>query len=217
MTSVYKNRYLHRRPAQGNETEFSGRAHSSVAPISEALQTWLKALEQKTQSPRLAQLPQLRQLWLNWSQVMGPELANLAIPMGHRGDILIVGGEDSLVLQDLTYSVPDILERANDFLAHLPKPLERAAVAAPTAGGEGQASSAPEALQGTGSENGFFRKVELHLLLGKSPLGVEKPPEQVRVPTWKRPENLGHIGDKLPIDSPVRRSYELYVKFFEEL
>ena len=39
-------------------------------------------------------------LWQNWEMVMGPDIAPLAWPLGARNDILIVGGEDNLALQE---------------------------------------------------------------------------------------------------------------------
>lgn len=55
----------------------------------------------------------LDQLWKNWEQIMGPDIAPLACPLGHRNGILLVGGEDSYALQELSYAVPEILMRAN--------------------------------------------------------------------------------------------------------
>ena len=42
-------------------------------------------------------------LWQNWEMVMGPDIAPLAWPLGARNDILIVGGEDNLALQELSF------------------------------------------------------------------------------------------------------------------
>ena len=47
---------------------------------------------------------------------MGPDIAALAHPLGHRKDILLVGGEDSCAMQELSYAVPEILERVNAFM-----------------------------------------------------------------------------------------------------
>lgn len=55
-------------------------------------------------------------LWQNWNMVMGPELASLALPLGIRQEILLVGGEDNAALQELTFLKPEILERANAFM-----------------------------------------------------------------------------------------------------
>ena len=55
-------------------------------------------------------------LWQNWEMVMGPDIAPLAWPLGARNDILIVGGEDNLALQELSFMTPEILERVNAFM-----------------------------------------------------------------------------------------------------
>ena len=55
-------------------------------------------------------------LWQNWAMVMGPDIAPLAWPLGARNDILIVGGEDNLALQELSFMTPEILERVNAFM-----------------------------------------------------------------------------------------------------
>lgn len=47
---------------------------------------------------------------------MGPDLAPLAHPLGHRDGLLLVGGEDHFILQELTYAAPEILERVNAFM-----------------------------------------------------------------------------------------------------
>lgn len=58
----------------------------------------------------------LVELWRNWAMVMGPALATLAFPLGRRKDRLIVGGEDNMALQELSYQTPEILERVNAFM-----------------------------------------------------------------------------------------------------
>lgn len=58
----------------------------------------------------------LTQLWNNWSMVMGAALAPVAHPLGHREGILLVGAEDHFLMQELSYCVPEILERVNAFM-----------------------------------------------------------------------------------------------------
>jgi len=58
----------------------------------------------------------LARLWQNWSMVMGPELAPLAWPLGERKGVLLIGGEDALVMQELVMMRDEILERANAFM-----------------------------------------------------------------------------------------------------
>ncbi len=58
----------------------------------------------------------LRQLWLNWEMVMGPELAPLAQPLGRHGEVLHIGVEDAMLVQELHYMSGEILERVNAFM-----------------------------------------------------------------------------------------------------
>ena len=58
----------------------------------------------------------LVELWRHWSMVMGPGLTELARPLGARDDALLIGAEDNLCLQELSFLTPEILERANAFL-----------------------------------------------------------------------------------------------------
>ena len=58
----------------------------------------------------------LNQLWRHWAMVMGEDLAAIAVPLGHKRDILLVGGEDAMAMQDLLFLVPEILERVNAFM-----------------------------------------------------------------------------------------------------
>ena len=55
-------------------------------------------------------------LWQNWDMVMGPDIAPLAWPLGARNGTIVVGGEDNLALQDLSFMTPEILERVNAFM-----------------------------------------------------------------------------------------------------
>lgn len=58
----------------------------------------------------------LRQLWLNWNMVMGPDLAPLARPLGHRRDLLLIGAEDAMLAQELHLMADEMLERVNAFM-----------------------------------------------------------------------------------------------------
>ncbi len=58
----------------------------------------------------------LRHLWENWAYVMGPELAELACPLGTYGDVLLLGCEDNMLMQEVTLCQGEILERANVFM-----------------------------------------------------------------------------------------------------
>lgn len=58
----------------------------------------------------------LVQLWRHWDIVMGPQLSGLAYPLGARRESLLIGADDNLVLQELSFLSLEILERANAFL-----------------------------------------------------------------------------------------------------
>lgn len=58
----------------------------------------------------------LWQLWQHWEMVMGPELAGLALPLGHHRDVLLVAACDSMVMQELQMQSDEILERVNAFV-----------------------------------------------------------------------------------------------------
>lgn len=58
----------------------------------------------------------LCRLWQNWSMVMGPELAPLTLPLGHHKDLLLIGAEDAMLVQELHLLSNEILERVNAFM-----------------------------------------------------------------------------------------------------
>ncbi|MDD2966340.1 MAG: DUF721 domain-containing protein [Desulfovibrionaceae bacterium] len=58
----------------------------------------------------------LMHLWENWGMVMGADLAALAWPLGHKGRVLLVGGEDPMAMQELQFQTEEILERVNAFM-----------------------------------------------------------------------------------------------------
>ena len=122
----------------------------------------------------------LLRLWDMWDMVMGADLAEIALPLGHRDAVLIVGGEDHLVLQELTYAAPEMLERANAFM-----------------------------------DQDFFQRIELQLLMSRTPLNriqLEKYPVD---PPASRPEPLGGLFGLLNPKSPIGRCYAAYVRMFE--
>lgn len=58
----------------------------------------------------------LHSLWQNWAAALGPGLAPLALPLGHRGQTLLIGAEDAMILQELQLQGPEILAAVNAFL-----------------------------------------------------------------------------------------------------
>lgn len=92
-----------------------GNRVKDVRHAAEALRLALSRLEQQANKDG-GERGRLRELWRNWSMVMGEELSLLALPLGHRGSVLRVGAEDHLVAQELSFCTPEILERVNAFM-----------------------------------------------------------------------------------------------------
>lgn len=59
----------------------------------------------------------LTRLWRDWSEVVGPQIAEIAKPLGHRETTLIIGVEDSMLMQEMHLYAPALIEQANDFLS----------------------------------------------------------------------------------------------------
>lgn len=93
-----------------------GRKGNRVKDVRHAAAALRLALERLEQTCRCGEQGKLRELWRNWSMVMGDELSLLALPLGQRSGILLVGAEDHLVMQELSFCTPEILERVNAFM-----------------------------------------------------------------------------------------------------
>lgn len=63
-----------------------------------------------------AEHTRLTMLWEHWEMVMGEELASLAIPLGHKKDVLHLAAEDSMAAQDIAMQACEVLERVNAFM-----------------------------------------------------------------------------------------------------
>lgn len=124
---------------------------------------------------------QLLRLWEMWEMVMGKDLSEIAVPLGHRDTVLIVGGEDHLVLQELTYAAPEILERVRAFM-----------------------------------DREFFQRVELQLMMGRTPLNCIQLEAYAVEPPLSRPEPLGGLFGLLNPKSPIGRCYTAYVRMFDQ-
>lgn len=65
---------------------------------------------------------QIAKLWIHWSEVVGSELAKLARPLGRTSNkqSLLLGVEDNMVMQELVYYSPQLLEQIDQFLGWQP-------------------------------------------------------------------------------------------------
>jgi len=61
----------------------------------------------------------LVRLWQEWENIVGPEVAELARPLGHKQGTLLLFTQDAIAAQQLTYYAPELLERVNAFFGEL--------------------------------------------------------------------------------------------------
>lgn len=59
---------------------------------------------------------QSARVWPHWAQVVGPTLAAHVRPLAVRGRTLVVGGQEPVILQEMSYFQLEMLERINGFL-----------------------------------------------------------------------------------------------------
>jgi hypothetical protein len=78
------------------------------------------ALKEYLDRRRLNSELDVARVWLNWPDIVGSHLAEMARPLGRRGTSLRIGVEDSIVMQELTYFGQDILDRIEEFLGWQP-------------------------------------------------------------------------------------------------
>ncbi len=63
---------------------------------------------------------ELVKLWKNWDRVVGTSIANMARPLGKRGNTLLIGVEDSVVMQELSFYSEEFLKKIEKFLGWQP-------------------------------------------------------------------------------------------------
>lgn len=81
--------------------------------VQTVLGQWMSALDRNAGQSAQGRLVRL---WQHWDMVMGPQLAPIAWPLGHRGTVLLVGAEDAMLMQELSMQTEEILERVNAFI-----------------------------------------------------------------------------------------------------
>lgn len=82
---------------------------NALCSITEALSAFLEKRGGKERT-------RLTLLWDHWEMVMGEELSSLAIPLGHRKDVLVIAAEDSMAAQDIAMQADEVLLRVNAFM-----------------------------------------------------------------------------------------------------
>lgn len=61
----------------------------------------------------------LAQIWSSWPTVVGHEIAQLAKPLGRNKNILLLGAEDSMAMQEMHFHAPTILRAVNSALGEI--------------------------------------------------------------------------------------------------
>lgn len=80
-----------------------------LCTIEEALSVFFKENNSEAQHA-------LYGLWQNWTKILGEELAELGVPLGHKESTLIIGADDNMAMQELSMQSIEILERVNDHM-----------------------------------------------------------------------------------------------------
>lgn len=60
----------------------------------------------------------IARLWRHWPEILGEDIARFVRPLGHRKTTMLLGAANSLVMQELSYFSPRILDKANSFLGN---------------------------------------------------------------------------------------------------
>jgi hypothetical protein len=63
---------------------------------------------------------QIARLWVNWSRIFGENVSGMARPLGTRKRTLVIGAQDAVALQELSFYSEEILDRIRDFLGWQP-------------------------------------------------------------------------------------------------
>ncbi len=72
-----------------------------------------EALSKLFEAPEIQERLALAALKSNWRGAMGDFLGDISRPAGNKGDVLFIGAEDNMAMQELCLRTPEILERAN--------------------------------------------------------------------------------------------------------
>lgn len=81
----------------------------SMKPVKESMSDWLGRLDPDGSRYLFNGICQ------NWDRIVGPEAADLVKPLGKQKSTLILGAEDSIVIQEFSFLADQILEMVNSF------------------------------------------------------------------------------------------------------
>ena len=75
-----------------------------------------EALDRVLGTPEAALELAIARLWRNWPELLGPEIADMIRPLGHRKETMVLGATNSMVMQEFAFFAQTILDKANAFL-----------------------------------------------------------------------------------------------------
>jgi hypothetical protein len=75
-----------------------------------------EALNRVLGTPEAALELAIARLWRHWPELLGPDMAGMIRPLGHRKETMVLGATNSMVMQEFSFFAQTILDKANDFL-----------------------------------------------------------------------------------------------------
>lgn len=75
-----------------------------------------EALHLALGSPEAALELAIARLWRHWTEVLGPDMAEMVRPLGRRKTTMLLGAANSMVMQEFSYFGQHILDKANAYL-----------------------------------------------------------------------------------------------------
>lgn len=80
------------------------------------IRTAAEALTSVLGSPEAAMELAIARMWRHWPEILGPDIAAMVRPLGHRQETMLLGATNSMVMQEFSFFAQTILDKANDFL-----------------------------------------------------------------------------------------------------
>lgn len=75
-----------------------------------------EALTSVLGSPEAAMELAIARMWRHWPEILGPDMAAMVRPLGHRQETMVLGATNSMVMQEFSFFAQTILDKANAFL-----------------------------------------------------------------------------------------------------
>jgi hypothetical protein len=75
-----------------------------------------EAIQSVLGTPEAALELAMARMWRHWPEILGPDIAAMVRPLGHRQETLLLGATNSMVMQEFSFFAQTILDKANTFL-----------------------------------------------------------------------------------------------------